>query len=604
MSYFSILVIIQIISTINSKPLCIENSNFCDVCNILLNLCAKCEKSDIFVPDENGGCIGAKKCIIGKNYCNECDKEEKICETCEINYYPDENGGCTYSEGCEISYKGECLKCKEDYILIGKENGPRFCKSLSLNNYKNCKEINKETGFCNECKKGYFLTSEDNNCIKIENCKESIFENCISCNQGYYFDKKENKCIIKNDNFRYCKQTIDGKNCDICDDGYFPDENDICINTQYCLESENLKCKKCKSGYYLSNNNICTNTKNCDVANKVTSICTYCNYNYYLDTNNYKCLSKLEDGPYKYCKKVSNNECLQCELNYYLGEDSKCSNSQYCSESEDGKCIECPEKYYLGLDNICTNVKNCIYSRFGSCIECKEGYYYNKFNKTCIKMNDNFLNCKSSCDDGNKCCECKDNFYLFENNSLCYDNTKEESFIKCAYVDNSREKCTKCIEGYYLGSSDNKCSTIENCKIVENENKCFECDQFYCLDVKKQKCIDNDYLDDIDNKKYISCQRTNEEGTACDQCLYGYIQNEEGYCIDIDICEEKKKGICSKCKNIISTNGYKYCANEIFGCLESPHENCLRCDNLENLYECTECQKGFKNAINGCIKED
>ena len=107
-------------------------------------------------------------------------------------------------------------------------------------------------------------------------------------------------------------------------------------------------------------------------------------------------------------------------------------------------------------------------------------------------MNDNFLNCKSSCDDGNKCCECKDNFYLFENNSLCYDNTKEESFIKCAYVDNSREKCTKCIEGYYLGSSDNKCSTIENCKIVENENKCFECDQFYCLDVKKKKCIDND----------------------------------------------------------------------------------------------------------------
>ena len=604
MSYFSFLVIIQIISTINSKPLCIENSNFCDVCNILLNLCAKCEKSDIFVPDENGGCIGAKKCIVGKNYCNECDKEEKICETCEINYYPDENGGCTYSEGCEISYKGECLKCKEDYILIGKENGPRFCKSLSLNNYKNCKEINKETGFCNECKKGYFLTSEDNNCIKIENCKESIFENCISCNQGYYFDKKENKCIIKNDNFRYCKQTIDGKNCDICDDGYFPDENDICINTQYCLESENLKCKKCKSGYYLSNNNICTNTKNCDVANKVTSICTYCNYNYYLDTNNYKCLSNLEDGPYKYCKKVSNNECLQCELNYYLGEDSKCSNSQYCSESEDGKCIECPEKYYLGLDNKCTNVKNCIYSRFGSCIECKEGYYYNKFNKTCIKMNDNFLNCKSSCDDGNKCCECKDNFYLFENNSLCYDNTKEESFIKCAYVDNSREKCTKCIEGYYLGSSDNKCSTIENCKIVENENKCFECDQFYCLDVKKQKCIDNDYLDDIDNKKYISCQRTNEEGTACDQCLYGYIPNEEGYCIDIDICEEKKKGICSKCKNIISTNGYKYCANEIFGCLESPHENCLRCDNLENLYECTECQKGFKKTINECIKED
>ena len=217
-------------------------------------------------------------------------------------------------------------------------------------------------------------------------------------------------------------------------------------------------------------------------------------------------------------------------------------------------------------------------------------------------MEDNFYNCKISCDDGEKCCECNDNFYLFENDDLCYDNTENETLIKCAYVDGN-ETCIKCHEGYYLGSFDNKCSKVENCKIVKNENKCLECDTFYCLDVKKQECFDNDYLDDINNKIYISCNRTNKEGTACEKCLEGYEVNEEGFCVDKDYCEKKIDGKCVKCKDIKSLNEYDLCANEIFGCLESTKTNCLKCNNLENLYECTECKEGYTNTIYGCIPE-
>ena len=602
MSTYSLIFIFYIFSFIYSFPSCIEGENLCIHCNILTDLCIKCTISDILIPDEKGGCIGAKKCIVGKNYCNECDLEGKLCKTCEENYYTDENGGCTYSAGCEISYNGECLKCKDGFILIGKENEFRFCKSLSIDNYKHCENINTETGLCNYCENGYFLTSEDKKCIKTDNCKESIYGNCITCNNGYYYNKREDKCVLKEYNLAYCKESIDGKECDVCLDEYYPDENGICVKTQFCSESKFLECRKCISGYYLSNNLYCSKTENCDTIDKYSLICLNCKNNYYLNTKNYKCRSNLEDNQYKYCQKVVDGQCVKCEFNYYLSQNYICTKSQICEEAENGKCIICPEKYFLGKDNICINVEKCIYSDSGFCIECEDGYYYNKKNKTCIEMHDQYMNCKYSCKNEDKCCECKEDYYLYENDSLCYDNTKEEIYKKCAYVETSHEKCTTCHYGYYLGIEDNKCSKVENCKIVENENKCLECDTFYCLDAKKQECVNNYLINDLSDYKYISCKRTNEEGTTCEQCIEGYEINKDGYCEDIDYCEEKKDGKCVKCKDILSINDYPFCANEIFGCIESYKDNCLRCDNLEDLYECTQCKEGFTKGDYECFK--
>ena len=43
----------------------------------------------------------------------------------------------------------------------------------------------------------------------------------------------------------------------------------------------------------------------------------------------------------------------------------------------------------------------------------------------------------------------------------------------------------------------------------------------------------------------------------------------------------------------------KMCLNNVFGCVETLAENCLRCDNMFNFDECTECKKGYEfNDIN------
>ena len=71
----------------------------------------------LYIPDNFGGC--KKKCIVGINNCLECDEEGNLCITCDISYFHDENGGCSYTDNCEISNNGECIKCKNNFILIG-----------------------------------------------------------------------------------------------------------------------------------------------------------------------------------------------------------------------------------------------------------------------------------------------------------------------------------------------------------------------------------------------------------------------------------------------------------------------------------------------------
>ena len=147
-SFISVIVLFILIAEISLSPTCQEPLNHCVHCNPVTNLCSKCSYPDIMIPDEEGGCRGAQKCIEGKNLCLECSQNGKFCEKCEKNYYPDNNGGCTFSEGCEISYRGVCIQCEPDYVLIGKEENLKICKYRQSEMYKNCGKINTETGIC------------------------------------------------------------------------------------------------------------------------------------------------------------------------------------------------------------------------------------------------------------------------------------------------------------------------------------------------------------------------------------------------------------------------------------------------------------------------
>ena len=104
-------------------------------------------------------------------------------------------------------------------------------------------------------------------------------------------------------------------------------------------------------------------------------------------------------------------------------------------------------------------------------------------------------------------------------------------------------------------------------------------EDYYCLNVKDGKCYDNDFLKREEDKIYIACLYTNEEGTACEKCLDGYEVGDNGYCVDVTRCEKRENGICVKCKEYEDSD-IDYCANSIFGCLETFVYNCLKCDDL------------------------
>ena len=596
-----------IIKLVSTEPVCEEGQNNCKKCNYLNNLCFKCTK-DIYKPDKNGGCTeGAKECIIGKNYCIECTEKGDLCKTCDEGYFPDENGGCSFSPFCEISYNGECIKCIDNYILIGKSrylSDLRICQSKNSENFKNCETINADEGICSKCEKNYYLNSGDFKCIKTQNCSESSFGICTKCIDGYYFDRKENECKKKDKTFLYCRETLDGINCNICDDGYYLSEDEKCTNVNYCSKvNDNNQCEQCISNYYLSSE--CTITEHCNVGDKDTGLCLYCEENYYIDYKDGKCKSNQEDNDFKYCWKA-NGECTDCIYEYFLGEDFKCSSTSNCSESNLGICQVCSDNFYLGLDNICSNVEHCIYSdRYHECIECEDNYYYNILDKKCIEEDSNYTNCRITDWQGKYCDHCKENFCLNQTDHTCFDNTELNSeFYKCDMTDSLGRFCVMCEKDSYLGMETLRCSKIHGCEQSnEDDSKCIDCGPFYCLDAKTGKCMDNDIIEEEEDKMYYKCNRTNEEGTKCEICLDGYELDENGLCVDIIHCEEKNEdGSCKRCIKDEDTY-YFYCSNKMFGCIETLDYYCLECNDIFELKKCTKCIEGYElNENNDCVE--
>ena len=616
--YFTLILLANFILSI---PYCKNGQNHCSKCNPVSKICAKCEK-DIYIPDENGGCSNHRKCVEGNNHCNECNSEENICKNCEIGYFPDENGGCSYSDNCEISYRGKCIKCKNNFILIGQEKyisiergyvyfsdmhfeineGTQICKSLNSEDLKNCKKINGLFGTCEECNEGFYLNKGDKKCTTIENCNKSSFGKCKLCNNGYYLNILQNRCLKKNELFTNCKEALNDYNCDACDDDFYFDDNNSCVSINFCENGKNGgdECQKCISQYYLTKTqDACTKEELCYSGNKHTGICSKCIDGYYLDNKDGKCKSNLEDNEYKYCKKADYGICNECIMGYELGLDYQCSPSKFCAESENGKCISCIDNYYLGLDNMCVDVEHCIYSEGYICKECENYYYYDQSDKTCKLAEGNFTNCKYGLESENSCTTCKDDFYLNITDCLCYNSSGKKAFYKCEISDSNNEDCYKCIEGYYLSNKNKKCSKIKGCNILDNENKCIECEDNYCLDINSGKCESSKEVVIEEKKFYYRCKKTNQNGNACEECEDGF-EIKNGLCIDNVHCiENNEDGTCSKCLNDEENS---FCLNPFFGCVESFFDNCLLCNDILDFDHCNKCVEGYElDDFNRCF---
>jgi hypothetical protein len=611
MSKIKYIFLLFLFKLIISAQICVEGQNLCAKCDYRTKLCSKCERDNL-IPDEYGGCEGAKQCKIGKNYCLNCDEEEHLCKKCEEGYTPDENGGCSNTNNCEISEFGKCIKCKSDFILIGDSNQNfNWCKSLNSEDLKNCEKIDQKTGLCQKCEENYFLNKGDHKCIDIENCYQSTFGICIKCIDRYYYNKLENECKMQTGMFYKCKQSINNKTCDICDDNYYLAENEKCTEVNYCAKSVDYgRCEECVSGYNLIGsgyNSNCTITENCLIADRDTGLCLECIKGYYIDYKDGKCKSNQKDDEFKFCKIVDDS-CISCENGYFLGEDSKCSNTQGCIDSENGICNECSDAYYYGSDKKCSLIPHCIYSKNeNECIECEDNYCYNQRSKQCFYAQDIFKNCKLANEILTHCFICKSDFYLNQTDNLCYSNQEKGAFYKCEITNYNAKNCFRCIDGYYLGDKYNRCSKIDGCEYSEDDKKCIECDfDYYCLDVNTGKCIRSDEIKDKDKKFYFKCNRTNEEGTACEICLDGFTLDENGLCIDKNSCkEEDEDGKCIKCPSNEEDRVFHYhCLNSIFGCVETFLENCLECEDILDFEKCTKCVDGYKidKKANECVE--
>ena len=588
---------------------CEEGKNNCIKCDYRTKLCSICDRN-ILIPDENGGCEGARKCSIGNNYCLYCEEDGQLCKTCEEGLVPDENGGCTNTNFCQISEQGKCIKCKEDFILIG-DNTKNFnwCKSKNSEDLKNCEKFDEILGICQKCDENYFLNKGDNKCTKIENCFQSSFGVCQKCIDRYYFNQIENKCKMQIDMFYKCKQSINNVTCDICDDNYYLAENGKCSNANFCSKSVDYgRCEECISGFYLIGsgyNSNCTITENCKISDKDTGLCQECEKDFYLDYKDGKCKSNQNDDEFKFCK-IYDQECKACINGYYLGDDSKCSNTKGCSESENGICFSCLDNYYYGLDKKCSLVEHCIYSlNENDCLECEDNYCYNQREKQCFFGEEKFEDCKIANEILSHCFICKSDFYLNQTDNLCYSNKEKGDFYKCEITNYNSKNCFRCINGYHMGYKYNRCSKIQGCEYSEDDNKCQECNENYCLDLNTGMCERNTRVVNENKKFYYKCNRTNDEGNGCEICLDGFSLNENGLCLDKINCKEEKDGICVKCTNNDEDRVFHYhCLNNVFGCVETILENCLECNDILDFDKCTKCNDGYEiNKDNDkCVK--
>ena len=173
----SFIIYMLFIKIIQISSSCIQGFNHCLKCDPTTNLCYKCEKN-IYSPDEKGGCKYAQICEEGNNNCIECEKDRNLCKICEKSYFPNENGQCSYTKNCELSEKGKCLKCEDNFILIGKDSeySIKICKSLNSEDLKNSEIINIQNGFCEKCKERFYLNEGDKKCTTVENCYNPLLE--------------------------------------------------------------------------------------------------------------------------------------------------------------------------------------------------------------------------------------------------------------------------------------------------------------------------------------------------------------------------------------------------------------------------------------------
>lgn len=97
--------------------------------------------------------------------CDMYNSTNGDCLTCQNMKYRVESGRCL-DPNCELYFGLECKMCKSGFEY-------RESEGLCRNDDKNCERTGETEEICEECKNGFYLSSEDRcmefpkNCLKV-----------------------------------------------------------------------------------------------------------------------------------------------------------------------------------------------------------------------------------------------------------------------------------------------------------------------------------------------------------------------------------------------------------------------------------------------------
>ena len=362
----------------------------------------------------------------------------------ENNYELSDDGKCPkYCKICNENKK--CLKCKEEYALVGSQkNEEILCKlenELTHGYYKvednfyfecidDCLECT-DGNSCEQCKEGYYFN--DNLCVEnIPNCE--IYKNsneCKKCKENYAFEKDIRNECLSIDNFDEYYTMDRGISYYPCNGNNI--EWESILNCKKCYydkrKTQELNCYECKEGYIILDHesDFCLLEKNYNNTGeyfyfnrthmgsciKEIPFCSLCNssQNCYQCNYNFHFLNDKTDGCYGLYDLIPMDEFYEYNNNFYSCNNSKvhyipnckkCMSQLDCTLCNDNytfvngykySCVEkksLQNKYFKDPNDEsnyirCSNlIDNCDLCNNTQCLKCDEDYIF---------IDDNFNNC-------------------------------------------------------------------------------------------------------------------------------------------------------------------------------------------------------------------
>ncbi|ELP85999.1 protein kinase domain containing protein, partial [Entamoeba invadens IP1] len=597
---------------------CVSCDSTClNRCDGMTGYCTSCIPEYVITQRDSSVCI---TCRLFDPNCKKCSPDStRKCVECDSKYYPvpQRNGEikcqlCNETCGGQCnSTNGYCIGCLSQYVPTTNHPNSLFCESCQIfdNNCNKCVENERN---CLVCNNGMYPDEINGICRKCdESCNAQCNTTngyCKSCKLNYVFNANNKKicspCNTFDINCSMCSTLFERK-CVLCNEGYQPNENGVCVsctaipNCKKCSQSE-MKCLLCYDPYYQFNKtcascpvyqykkdeNTCENCyvkiPNCNLCSTtstgtitcnecitpyviVNGMCVLCQSYEYYDISTKTCLT-LDT-----CSlPINSTKCLQCELTYFVS-NAKCVELSECHSPSTSSKTSCDCYDQISINSICTPmITNCKYQKsfkgVANCIQCVDKYTLTTDFK-CLQTNI-----------GNKVMrneviyQCEESYYL-DNNNMCKSCELNTSIC---INHNNKVNSLKCNKNCVIDVDEKTCLEDSTCEITSNES-CVKCHN-KSSEISKGKCS---------ICSLFECEIC--EGGICKKCSSDFLKPKHNMCVHKSQlnCEKSSQFGCVLCSDgyhpndVINNEGkYEFCMknnNQLCKHFSLTKEKCVEC---------------------------